>query len=332
MSKTVVGLFDRYASAERAAAALESQGFKVNDVSMVTSESTRDSSFGVEGDDEGRKSNNKRAAQRAGVGAGVGATVGGIAGLLVGVGAIAIPGVGPLVAAGPIAALLTGAGVGAAAGGIVGALTTLGVPEEHARYYEEGVRRGGTLVTVVAADDARAQTAAHVLTQYGALDVEQEAARWQTEVSDAERSFYNTDTSRAIPVIEEELEVGKREVEGRSVHVYSRIVETPVNEQVRLREERVHVERRPVDREVDPNAIDTFQETEVEMTERSEQAVVGKRARVVEEVRVAKDVEERVEEVSDTVRHTEVEVEEGKNRTRKGNVRVDTDSGFVPGG
>ena len=98
-----------------------------------------------------------------------------MAGLLIGIGALAVPGIGPVLAAGPLAGALgtalAGAGIGAAAGGLVGALAGLGVPEEHAEYYAEGVRRGGTLVSVQT-DDVNADAAAEAMRAAGALDVE----------------------------------------------------------------------------------------------------------------------------------------------------------------
>ena len=98
-----------------------------------------------------RRTGDTNAAERAGAGAGIGAAVGGVGGLLTGLGVMAIPGVGPVVAAGWLAATAAGAAAGAvaggAAGGLIGAMTESGVPEEHAHVYAEGVRRGGTLVT-----------------------------------------------------------------------------------------------------------------------------------------------------------------------------------------
>ena len=113
----------------------------------------------------------------------------------------------------------------------------------------------------------------------------------------------------AIPVIEEQVRVGKREVGRGNVRVRSYVVERPVEEQVNLREERVTVERRPVDRELTSGAA-AFQERTIEATERGEEAVVDKQARVVEEVGLRKDVDTRTETVRDTVRKTEVEVED----------------------
>ena len=121
-----------------------------------------------------------------------------------------------------------------------------------------------------------------------------------------------------IPIVEEKLVVGKREVETGGIRVRSRVVEQPVSEQVRLRDETIEVERRPVDRRVD-DADGLFRERTVEMSETDEEAVVGKEARVREELVVRKDVDQHVEQVSDTVRRTEVDVDEydGTDRDRR---------------
>ena len=119
-----------------------------------------------------------------------------------------------------------------------------------------------------------------------------------------------------IPVVEETLRVGKREVERGGVRVRSYIVETPVSEQVTLRDEHVSVERRPVTGGTVP--ADAFRERTIEMTETDEEAVVGKEARVVEEVYLKKTADNRTETVTDTVRRTEVEVDNDIGTTRAG--------------
>jgi hypothetical protein len=112
------------------------------------------------------------------VGAGAGALVGSIGGLLVGLGALTIPGIGPILAAGPIAAALAGAGVGAAAGGVIGALADLGIPEDEAQHYAEGIRRGGTLVAVKT-DDSASERAMDIMYRHGPIDLEERAAHWR---------------------------------------------------------------------------------------------------------------------------------------------------------
>ncbi|NLS06347.1 hypothetical protein HGP14_23840 [Rhizobium sp. P32RR-XVIII] len=140
--RTVTGLFDDYEDARAAVDALEAAGVPSDDISIISNNVSGDRSNAAEG---------------AGTGAGVGAVVGGAGGLLTGLGLMAIPGVGPVVAAGWLVATAAGAAAGAvaggAAGGIIGALTSSGVSEEDAHLYAEGVRRGGTLVTARVNDD-----------------------------------------------------------------------------------------------------------------------------------------------------------------------------------
>jgi len=119
----------------------------------------------------------------------------------------------------------------------------------------------------------------------------------------------------AIPIVEERLTVGKREVNRGRVRVRSYVVETPVQEQVALRQEHVEVERRPVDRPVTGGDDALFRERTIEATESAEEAVVAKEARVVEELVVRKEADERVETVQDKVRRTEVEVEDDRRAT-----------------
>ena len=139
---TVVGLFDNSDRARDAFERLRDSGIPTQDISVVArSADTQADVTRVETTDTGGD-----AASGAAAGAVGGGVLGGLAGLLVGVGALAIPGIGPIVAAGPIATTLAGAGIGAAAGGLVGALVGAGVPEEEARMYETGVQRGGILV------------------------------------------------------------------------------------------------------------------------------------------------------------------------------------------
>jgi len=110
--------------------------------------------------------------------------VGGVLGLLVGIGALAIPGIGPVIAAGPLVAALgtaaAGAGIGAAAGGLLGALVGAGIPEEEAHLYAEGVRRGGSLVTV-STDESMASTAYSVLRRHNAVDVDERGQMYREQ-------------------------------------------------------------------------------------------------------------------------------------------------------
>lgn len=143
--------------------------------------------------------------------------------------------------------------------------------------------------------------------------------------TDTDRSSYRNDdvNDRSIPIIEEDLQVGKREVETGGVRIRSRIIERPVEESLRLRTERVTVERNPVNRAVSPNDLNNFKEESYELTEHAEVPVVSKEARVVEEVRIGKDVDERVENVKDTVRKTEVDVDQYRSDEESSRFRKD---------
>jgi uncharacterized protein (TIGR02271 family) len=138
------------------------------------------------------------------------------------------------------------------------------------------------------------------------------------------RTSMRDDRDEVIPVAEEELRVGKRDVGRGRVRIHSHVVERPVNEQVTLREEHVEVERRPVDtttRAGSMNSDELFRERTIEMDERAEEAVVSKETRVREELVVRKDVDQRTETVSDTVRRTEVEVDDDRGNRVTGTDR-----------
>lgn len=216
-------------------------------------------------------------------------------------------------------------------------LKELGVPEQHAHYYLEGVRRGGLLVTVRAADDDAASQAADIMHRKGAIDIDSRASRWReagwsgyderaapyTEAETArERELHAASPATGkrevvLPVVEEEVRVGKRAVETGGVRVYSHMVERPVEKDVTLREERATVERKPVDRPVGAAEGEAFRERTIDVRETSEEPVVSKEARVTEEIRVGKEATERTEKVRGKARKTEIEVDE-RGRRRPG--------------
>src|SRR5215212_6247541 len=168
-TRTIARMFDSYADASAAVRELESAGFSHDDVSLIANRGD-----GGGGDTTTTTTTDSDTGTGAGTGATLGTIVGGGAGLLAGLGALAIPGLGPIVAAGWLVAALTGAGAGAAAGGLLGGLTQAGVGEEHAHVYAEGVRRGGNLVTV-RTDEARAAEAESIMARHNAVDTEERA-------------------------------------------------------------------------------------------------------------------------------------------------------------
>jgi len=215
-----------------------------------------------------------------------------------------------------------------------GELEREGVPTNEASYYVNGLSEGGALVSV-RAEEADTNRAVEIMNRYANTDDEARgdesaydaaaepatglaADRYETAgVASAERGVSEnrttastTDDETRLEVVEESLRVGKREVERGGVRVRRVVTETPVTEQVTLRDETVHVDRRAVDRPLTGNADDLFTEQTFEFTEIDEEAVVAKEARVVEEVVIDKDVVEHTQTVQDTVRRTDVEIEE----------------------
>ncbi|WP_460448992.1 DUF2382 domain-containing protein [Alsobacter sp. SYSU BS001988] len=229
-------------------------------------------------------------------------------------------------------------------------------PEEDRHVYAEGLRRGGYLVSVRTSPE-HYEKAIDILDDEGTIDLDEREAAWRTQgwsgyagsdyepgsslggdaapapaparTEPASRPAAMTTTEDAfnveggrqgeqvIPIAEETLRVGKRIARGGQVRVRSYVVETPVSEQVNLRDEHVTIERRPADRRLS-GAEDPFRERTVEMDEAREEPVVSKEARVREELVVNKDVETRNETVSDKVRRTEVEVQDDRNARSAG--------------
>jgi uncharacterized protein (TIGR02271 family) len=234
------------------------------------------------------------------------------------------------------------------------------LPDEDRHTYEEGLRRGGVLLTADV-DDDRVDEAVRVLEGAGSIDIDDRSSQWRSSGWDysapatgagvgtgaalgalgsnapttgvgsgaalggvgSTEHVGSNEREEVIPVVEEQLVVGKRDVNRGGVRVRSYVTETPVHEQIRLRNERVNVERRSVDLPLSAADGDAFRERSIDMTATGEEAVVGKNARVVEEVVVSKTAEEHVENIDDTVRKTDVEVDRDSD--------VDTSTGSTFG-
>jgi uncharacterized protein (TIGR02271 family) len=198
---------------------------------------------------------------------------------------------------------------------------------EPAQMYSEAVARGHYVLTLTAEQESEVERAADIVERFGPIDIDEKHQQWrsgdiQHSGAGASQQFApgagsvqgsvqgEATGTRAIPVVQEELKVGKREVQRGGVRIYQHVRETPVTESVDLRDEKVTVHRRAVDQMVDPADVPAFQETSFELRETAEEPVIEKTARVVEEVIVGKEVQQRQEQVSDTLRRTEVEVEE----------------------
>jgi uncharacterized protein (TIGR02271 family) len=186
---------------------------------------------------------------------------------------------------------------------LVSEIVKRGFAKSDARDYAKAAASGKTLLATQASP-SRVDRAVSIMEQY-----EAGYGGEQKEASYGGRK--RSEQQESVPVIEEELEVNKRKVATGGVRVTSQVVEKPVKETVHLREEHVEAERRPADRVLSEDEADkAFQDRTVEMTETTEEVEVGKEARVVEEVALRKRTEEHEETVRDTVRRTEVEVEE----------------------
>ena len=201
------------------------------------------------------------------------------------------------------------------------------VPEHDRVWYHANLREGRTALSVLVRSDAEREQVADILEEFNPLDLHDEttagiggATRISPEVCSgyaagtadqvrAEAAGTTEQTEQVIPVVKEELAVGKTTSE-RRYRIRTYVVETPVEEQVKLRDERVIVERRPASGSAGSDA-GAMQERVFEVTERREEPVVEKRAREAEEVVVRKEADERVETVRDTVRETKVDVDRG---------------------
>src|SRR5246127_3367026 len=435
---TISRLYKDYDTGARVVAELEHFGIPHTDISIIANNDTgwfdRNRSTRIDRDADGTDDR----AEGAAAGAGIGATIGGVAGLLAGLGLLAIPGIGPVVAAGWLALTAAVAAAGGTTGGLIGALTQSGIGEPEARNYAEGVRRGGTLVTARVRDTARMQVEAimdrhnpmdinttttedrtggwqgdrivaafenadrarsarealaaagidddyiellenrsdfdnwtamkrqavpdedahlyaeglgrghsllvirgaagehdrimHVLGRFNPIDIDDHAAGWRKAgwsgvhpgkaASDARQQTSTASKTapetqeEVVPVFEERLKVGKRVVEQGHVRVRVYTVEHPVQEGVTLREERVAVERRPVDRPASSMPGEAFKDRTIDVTTHREERIIAKEARLKEEVVVRQEAEQRTETVRDTVRQTEVEVEDDRAKTR----------------
>jgi uncharacterized protein (TIGR02271 family) len=200
--------------------------------------------------------------------------------------------------------------------------------------YGEGLRRGGFLLCAEVESGEEADKIVRLLEESPGVDMDERQRSWRSEgwapsagatggagtsqaVAGSSAQSGHVVEEERIPIVEEELRVGKREVERGGARVRSYVREVPVHEEVTLREEHVQVERRPVDQQASgaaggvQQAGDMLQDREMEMRETAEEPVVQKVAAVREEVVVRKTAEERTEQIDETVRHTEVEVDEG---------------------
>ncbi len=289
---TVVGLFQDQPSAEAAIQRLKTAGFAEQQIGVAVRDRARQQAL-TEG-------TGTQAADEATKGAVGGGVVGGVIGLLTGVGALAIPGVGPIIAGGALASTLAGAGIGAAAGGLIGALVGMGVPEEDAQHFERGFQQGGILVTVQAGD--RVELARQALSEGGA------------DLGPSGRGYMRSATAGGaadrdrLELREEQLDVDTREVQAGEVRVRKEVTTEQRNIEVPVTREEAVIERHKVSgREASDQTVGEDEEIRIPLME--EEVDVQKRAVVREEISVGKRQVQDSKTVSDTVRREEARVE-----------------------
>ena len=197
-------------------------------------------------------------------------------------------------------------------------LIRAGVPSEEVSHYSGEVQNGKSVLVLQTSNEA-VQAAVNVLERNGAKDLDQRrgsatAAIGGDQTTGLGRSDAGS-TKTTIPVVEEELKVGKREIQAGGFRIYTRVAEQPVEQEVSLRQEHIDVERRPVNRPATERDLRGLKEGSIEVTATAEEPVISKEARVVEEVVVSKDVSQQTQTVRDTVRKTEVDVDKQTGAT-----------------
>jgi uncharacterized protein (TIGR02271 family) len=316
--RTVVGLFHNQADAERAIQRLKQEGFSEDQIGVALKDRKRQ--------DELIEGTGTQAAEGAATGALGGGVLGGVIGLLAGVGALAIPGIGPIIAGGTLASTLAGAGIGAAAGGLIGALAGMGIPEEDAKHFDAGFQAGGTLVTVDAGN--RVEEARQSLLESGADlgSMSRETATSGTSTSGMTGGRSNTDDSTTVQLREEELRTQKERVQAGEVRLRKEVVTENRTVEVPVTREEVVVERRPAARGQEARG-DIGEGEEIRIPVMEEEVHVEKTPVVKEEVSLKKRQVHDTERVSETVRREEARIDEsgdvgrGNKESWRGNER-----------
>ena len=183
---SVFGIYPNYSGVEGGVEALKEAGFRNTDISVLFPENVGTKDFAHE--------KHTKAPEGATAGAGTGAVVGGAMGWRVGIGALAIPGLGPFIAAGPIMAALAGAGVGGAVGGLTGALIGMGIPEYEAKRYEGRIKSGGILLSVHTDSSEWTKKAKQILENTGAEDISS-AGESSADFAESDRPLPRTGTA-----------------------------------------------------------------------------------------------------------------------------------------
>lgn len=320
MDKRIVGAYDTEHEAIEAIQDLTARGYDSENISVVAK--NKDDLDMVE------RETGTKADEGAVTGAATGGAIGGVTGLLAGIGALAIPGVGPIIAAGPIAAALTGAAVGAGAGGVAGALIGMGIPEDEANRYNSYVDEGKILVLVdeqpglnTLVDDADpnlysdADRVNSSLTDTTKLDYTNSDLDYSDTNRDGVRNSFadttlNETEERTLKLKEEQLNISKDRVEAGEVELHKEVVEDHQTVNVPVSKEEVYIERRDVTSRLTDDTTPIGSDETIRIPVSEEKVNVSKDTVVTGEVVVGKrEVEESVE-VRDTLKREEVKVDD----------------------
>jgi len=317
-----VGVFHDPDDAREAIEALKDADFASDTISILSPDKQTTQTMAEE--------TGTQAGTGAATGAVTGGILGGLGGWLVGIGALAIPGVGPFIAAGALATAVAGAAIGAGVGAVAGALVGMGVPKDEAEYYEGEVKSGRTLVTVRA--DGRYDEAQRILREHRAYDVESRAASAQTATAAsmatptaAVASTRDANDRETLQLREEELQARKTSVETGQVTLGKDVVEQQRTVEVPVTREEVYVDRRPVNRPAADQPIGTGTNQTIDVPVREERVEVEKQPVVYEEVSVGKQQVTQNQRVSDTVRREELRTDSTGNVQIPGSGTATTD-------
>lgn len=307
--KRAVGLYRTRDEAERVVQGLKDHNYNMDRVSVIAKDTDQ-----VAGHETTKtKEIGNQADKGAATGALAGGALGGVTGLLVGLGTLAIPGIGPILLAGAeataIATTLAGAGIGAATGGLIGALIGLGIPEERAKVYSDGVSKGRFLVMVTGSSSEIANVE-RIMRGHNVEEFDIYDARMPQEAPVTEKTAVTADTKDNVKLYEERLIADKERHKAGEVVVGKRVETDTATVSVPVEKERVVIERKDSTGKTiaNPNQVDFNDNETIRMDVYEESADIEKQAFVHEEVNVRKEVERDTVDAKETVRREEVTI------------------------
>jgi hypothetical protein len=307
--RTIVGLYDAREDAKETIEALVDAGFPRDKISMATQHKRR-----REGEIPREQEHGHTDREEATSGGHGGVVLAGLGGLLIGLGTVALPGLGMIAAAGPLASLLTGGHRREDDEGLSGALVALGILREEADLYAEGIRRGATLV-LVQAQEGQINKARHLMGNYNPIDIEKRSKSWQSQDRNVEPLHEQEDRQgqelapEKPDLARNAVQADKRAARRHQVRVRTYEIDEAVEEEVLLHQEHIDVDRVTLDRDLERRdlAFDLEGDGVIELLETQEEVILEKRPRVVGQVRIIRDGDAEPQIVRETFRRHEVD-------------------------